>query len=75
MNDGGMGSQLFSTACDDSHFGCNKAEVTFADEDGVGVSAALYLDQYGSPYELDMFKSDYSKLEKWPSRDDLNNDN
>ena len=71
MDDGGMGSQKFSTAKTDSVFGGNIAEVTFKDLDGIEVLATIQVDQYGNPFELDMFKGDYSKLEKWPEENEL----
>ena len=71
MKDGGMGSKRFSTAASDSVFDCNISEVTFKDLDGVEVLATLKIDQYGNPFELDMFKADFSKLEKWPNENEL----
>lgn len=70
LDDGEMGSIRFATASDSSLFGENVAEATFKDIDGVEVSAALYLDQDGKIFELDIFKSDFSKLEKWPNEND-----
>ena len=75
MNDGGMGSHTFSTASEDSIFGGNVAEVIFKDIDGIEVNGALFIDQYGNPYELDMFKADNTKLEKWPNEKELQKDN
>lgn len=71
MNDGGMGSQRFSSASENSIFGGNVAEASFLDSDGVYVSGALYIDQFGNPYELDMFKSDFSMLESWPKDEEI----
>jgi len=67
LNDGGMGSLRFSTSTEGSRFGESVAEVSFVDSDNVPVSAALFLDQNGQLFELDIFKSDFSKLQKWPS--------
>lgn len=72
LDDGGMGSVRFSTAVDASRFGDNVAEITFNDTDGVHVSVALYIDQYGNPFELDVFKADFSRLNAWPTALDLN---
>lgn len=66
LDDGGMGSMRFATAVGASRFGGNVAEVKFQDSDGVDASAALYIDQYGQPFELDIFKSDFSPLKQWP---------
>jgi len=41
----------------------------FTDSDGVQVSATLGLDQRGDPFELDVWKVDFSALEQWPSVD------
>ena len=71
MKDGDMGSQKFSTAKPDSVFGGNISEVTFVDLDGIEVLGTLQIDQYGNPFELDMFKADFSKLEKWPNENEL----
>ena len=71
LDDGGMGSLRFSTASDSSHFGEGVAQTKFKDIDGVEVSATLYLDQDGELFELDMFKSDFSKLKKWPDENSL----
>jgi hypothetical protein len=71
MDDGGMGSHKFITNNKDSQFGKNVAQCEFIDSDGIHVSAALFLDQYGALYELDLFKSDFSKLLRWPSTEEL----
>jgi len=71
MDDGGMGSQKFSSASENSVFGSQVAEATFADSDGVEVTGALCIDQYGNLFELDMFKTNFSKLEKWPDENEL----
>lgn len=67
MDDGGMGSLRFSTSAEKSKFGESVAEVNFKDSDNVPVSAALFLDENGRLFELDIFKSDFSKLKKWPN--------
>ena len=71
MNDGGMGSLRFSTSTETSRFGESVAEATFKDTDGISVSAALFLDQDGQLFELDVFKADFSKLQKWPSESEI----
>jgi hypothetical protein len=71
MNDGEMGSHKFITNNKDSQFGKNVAQCEFIDSDGIHISAALFLDQYGALYELDLFKSDFSKLLRWPSTEEL----
>jgi len=75
MDDGGMGSQKFSSASADSLYAGHAAEVTFLDTDGIEVSATLDVDQFGNLFELDLFKGNFSKLEKWPDKNELNKDN
>src|SRR5437879_8898357 len=53
MNDGGMGSLRF-VGVDDRKFGSITAEAEFPDDDGIPVSAAVIIDQYGELYELDI---------------------
>ena len=69
MDDGGMGSLELET--EGSHgFGragllC-RAAVQFADADGVEVIASLYSRADGEPFELDVWKTDFSKLLRIP---------
>ena len=67
MNDGGMGSLHFmphgqGITADDREFGGEMSACHFRDEDGVMVSVALYADSYGRPFELDVWKVDFSPL-------------
>lgn len=66
MNDGGMGSLLFDSKTKEPRFGKATAEYWFKDSDGVGVTARLNLDQEGELFELDVWKTDFSELKKWP---------
>ena len=43
----------------------------FNDADGVPVSAALNLDQDHHLFELDVWKVDFSPLQRWPTAQDL----
>ena len=43
------------------------AETEFLDEDGITVIATLNLDNYGDPYELDVWKTDFSPLRHLPT--------
>jgi hypothetical protein len=70
LDDGGMGSLSLDIEAKEK-FGAVIGEVKFRDSDGVGVSAALYLDSQGQLYELDMFKGDFSRLLRWPTESDL----
>ena len=71
MNDGGMGSLAFAPVTKSRMFGRQAAEFVFEDQDGVPVTAALYLDQHGVPLEMDVFKGDFSVLKQWPLPDAL----
>jgi hypothetical protein len=67
LDDGGIGSLDIDGV---ETFGEVVGEVEFRDSDGVGVSAALYLDSHGRLYELDVFKGDFSALRRWPTDPD-----
>ncbi len=47
-------------------FGSKVAELQFKDEDGVDVIASLNVDQNMIPYELDVWKTDFSPLIRIP---------
>jgi hypothetical protein len=68
----GMGSLRFGSP-DDRKFGSCVAEAEFTDADGVPVSAALNLDQFGEMFELDLFKADFSPVQRIPPVDELRN--
>lgn len=72
MNDGGMGSLKFdSSGGENRRLGNCISRAEFKDKDGVDVSAALNIDQYGNLYELDVWKVDFSPLQRWPSTEDI----
>lgn len=72
MSDGGMGSIRFLHRDDrDRRFGFELAKATYTDQDGVVVSIALNLDQYGDLFELDFWKVDFSSLIRYPHVDEL----
>jgi hypothetical protein len=69
MDDGGMGSLRFHPprpGSDDRRLGAQAAEIQFTDGDGTVVLASLNLDQDGEPYELDVWKTDFSPLIRIP---------
>jgi hypothetical protein len=67
MPDGGMGSlQLSIDDESGSRFGETVAELRFADRDGVPVLVSLNVDQEGRPFELDIWKTDFSPLIQIP---------
>jgi len=51
-------------------FGECAAEYSFVDCDGVQVIASLYLDEHGVPFELDMWKTDFSPLRRVDTSDE-----
>jgi hypothetical protein len=74
MTDAGMGSLRLGREHKenpDRRFGGQVAEVEFTDADGVLVLAALNVDQSGQPFELDIWKTDFSPLIQLPGRSAL----
>ena len=67
MKDGGMGSLLFYSKTKKPELGKTAAEYCFKDSDGIDVTVCLNLDQNGELYELDVWKTDFSELKKWPN--------
>jgi len=62
LKDEGMGSLRFHYDGGDTarrKFGRCASELEFTDSDGTMVLVALYLDEEGRPYELDMWKVDF----------------
>ena len=69
MNDGGMGSlRLVPTGMRSKQrfFGARVSSFEFDDEDGVRVLAALVVDSEGHIYELELFKTDFTRLKRLP---------
>ena len=69
MSDGGMGGLVIflgEESLQDRQFGEQISEYYFLDQDGVTVIASLNIDNKGSLYELDIWKTDFSKLIKFP---------
>lgn len=65
MNDGGMGSlHLFPNGKirPDRTMGKQISELQFTDQDSTEVLASLYVDSNGDLLELDIWKTDFSKL-------------
>ena len=67
MPDGGMGS-LAIAPFGGRKFGSSRAACHFYDSDGVMVSAELNVDQNGTPFEVDVWKVDFTQLRAWPMR-------
>lgn len=69
MNDEGMGSlQLFPAGikAEKRRFGRQVSECQFTDEDGVEVIACINLDQFDNLYELDVWKTNFTRLIRIP---------
>lgn len=70
MEDGKMGSLRLTAepgaAKEAQVLGRKVAEHQFTDVDGVEVIASLNVDQRGRPFELDVWKTDFSPLVRFP---------
>jgi hypothetical protein len=67
LEDGRMGSLRLAVGAEpqgQQAFGRQAAEYEFADSDGVKVIASLNLDQDGNPFELDVWRVDFSPTRK-----------
>jgi hypothetical protein len=71
LPDGGMGSFRIAPFDASRKYGSTAAEITFHDADGVVVLASLYLDRHGTPLEIDLWRTDYGALLRWPDRTQL----
>ena len=69
MEDGGMGSLLFRKGASITRFAI--AECHFTDQDGVLVSVVLNATEERAPVELDIWKVDFSPIEKWPTKSEI----
>jgi hypothetical protein len=69
MKDGGMGSLEIEGPRPRPPSGVvvPKASVQFSDEDGVEVVATLNADETGVPTEIDIWKTDFSRLRRIPT--------
>ena len=69
MKDGGMGSLELADTSHSAQSGevISQASVQFADEDGVEVVATLNAGESGVPFELDVWKTDFSALKRIPT--------
>ena len=72
MQDGGMGSIILwpkGLEKGERKMGNAIAELQFKDKDGVLVSAALNIDKEGHLFELDIWKTDFSRLMQIPNNE------
>jgi hypothetical protein len=70
MNDGGMGSLVICTKDkkeQERRFGEQISEYCFTDQDGIDVIVSLNVDNNGNLFELDIWKTDFTPLIKFPS--------
>jgi|GEM_PF-7130989 len=69
LDDGGMGSFLirFKSIEEESNPPYRiVAELTFHDRDGTPVHASFFVNEYGNPAEIDLWKVDFSTLHSIP---------
>lgn len=69
MDDGEMGSLYLFPKGEikkDRIFGEQISEFQFTDQDGVEIIASLNIDDNGNLFELDIWKTDFGKLIKFP---------
>lgn len=71
LSDGGMGSLRIGVAAADRALGRRVAEVHFSDADGAPVIAALNVDVDDQLFEIDIWKVDFSALQRWPSQHEI----
>ncbi len=50
----------------DRSFGKQVSEFQFTDEDGIKVIVSLNIDDGGNLFELDVWKTDFSRVIRWP---------
>ena len=65
-DDGGMGGLIFISGKQGRKLGRDIASREFTDQDGTKVIVTLSLDNFGDLYELDVWKTDFSRLLSFP---------
>ncbi|WP_117883477.1 DUF6984 family protein [Aureibaculum luteum] len=71
MQDGQMGSFSFNLD-GEAEFGQVIVEAEFSDSDGVHVLITLTEDKNGNLFELDFWKTDFTKLAEFPKPEKIN---
>jgi len=72
MDDGGMGSlKVVRNGADPRRFGCILGEASARDSDGVPVFITVIADQFDKLYEIDIWKTDFSRLAAMPEPETL----
>ena len=74
LNDGGMGSLAIGDSYETRRFGKEIAKCQFNDSDGIVVSVTLNIDESEALYELDVWKTDFQPLVRWPTPEELRSD-
>ena len=69
LEDGGMGSLYFESvkARETRKMGKCIAEKQFYDDDGIPILVSINVDEQGELFELDIWKTDFSPVIKYPS--------
>lgn len=63
LEDGGMGSLVFGDSRANRRMGTELAQLTFPDLDGTPLWVSLNVDEGGSLFELDVFRTDFGRTE------------
>lgn len=66
LADGSMGSFRIGEFAAARKLGYSVAEVHFSDADGILVTAVLNVDTQDQLFEVDVWKVDFSPLQRWP---------
>lgn len=71
LSDGGMGSLAIAPFEASRRFGSTLSECHFYNANNVPTLVALNADQDGMPFEIDVWRADFSSTVVWPLRSDL----
>lgn len=71
LSDGGMGSLVIAPFETSRRRGSTLSECHFFDADNVPTLVALYADQDGKPFEIDIWRVDYAPMTVWPLPEDV----
>jgi hypothetical protein len=67
LSDGGMGSLRFVTCGEAPKHATELARACYTDDDGVLVSIVITVDQDGHLFEVDFWKVDFSRRQRFPT--------
>lgn len=74
LSDGGMGSiEFVGMPPNARRHATSVAEADYMDSDGIPVSVSVNVDQHGRLFELDIWKVDFGKLQRYPSPKTIRN--